>query len=1383
MTRCPPTVAASSALLLALAATANQLPGEYPRLSRSRFWEPYAYEAATLALFHLDEQGPKTELLDLDDLAAPTADPLLDRLDLPGKRPTGQAAATGKSSANANPMAAAAELRGDAKLVADGRFGGGLRFAGAGALYAEGLAYDTAFRTLEFWLRLDQPPAAPRVVAAFGPKPHETFARLLIHPDHTLEVEWQGQPTGWPGVHLPANQWRHLAIGVGSAWPTGPTLHFLLDGTAVEPRRIPGGEASTAARQSACIWIGGDRGGTDGVVATVDEVRISSTLRDYYPDHFSWVQPDQPPTAASQPYWRDPADLLFHLDFNHGTRPARAVPGTAHREVAITEADLELAPAKIAATFPPGVHGRALMLGAGSLRPTYGAAGNLHPPQGSIAFWMRPVDWDNFTRDNRFDSINPTTFGLFQLDATTVPGSNEAIYRKIGPLLQFTVNLHLPEDADAPPPLHPGAWTHIVATWEGKEFTYYVDGQRRDPHGAFAAALEIRTANDPYPYHNAQARWWTESTPVTLRFQENRYWEQRGLPMPRTAIDDFRIYRRPLAPAEIANLAALHDPRRSLEPLPVAEMAMAYNGVAGRVRATVIPLAPDYQEVATVTLSLTRDDTGQTVGETTVEIEPGQTARPVLDTPPLDFAPYTVTAKLADAAGQPRGQVAESFLRTPPPWWQSQAGRSERVMPPWTPVQAAANVLSVWGRELHVGGDGLPQKIISQGQDILAAPIRFEATLDGQVATLTPAPLPQATAVSEVRGEVAGELRSPHFTLRTESHLEFDGLLWLAITLTPTPGATPTLDRLSVRIPQAADSATTLHWWSGNRNFREPKHVWIGDLPAGDGPKFRSDDRETVRLLDSQRGSFIPYLLLTGDQRGLAWFAENDRGWTQTDGTPAVSIVRQGDTVELILNLIAEPVQLAEPRQIAFGLQPIPVRPLDPLWRQYPGYSNVHPDTFSGNNLKGRKGPSTFYLYPEDDWEAVKRRIDGEGLTKGAAGIKGHYLNQLKRLAAAGIADPPPQTITVPGLYWDMQWNGIPPSLTHTREWAETWAVDYQYYTPEFVDFCSWAWNDWVEKTDTFVRGAYLDDCWGAPLTKPGGPTTYTLPDGHLQPGFQFLGPRERFKRMRQISADHGVWPHFTAHTTHTFFIPYHSFFELILDGEDHYSNPPRQSDFLDHWSPDRLRFMNNAKWGLVTTWLGWTGNSTPVDNYPAWTFRQTRAYRAGLALHDIMWPFPGEVVADFGLRQPDSEFLAYWRQPEPAKHDHPHLHVSAWKRPGRCLLLLVNLGDERLEADLRPNLAALGFANLDPDRLQLLDRDADLLTYFKEDNTQIAAPTLDQNHADDELTLDERDDELPLDERRARDPDGQFAWQNGTLRCPVRRHDYRLFELRPPTP
>jgi len=1396
---------------LVCSCSATTAKAEYPRQSRSLWWEPYGYDAGTCALFHLDEKGKTEKQIDFDAEPKDGDADLIDGaggLDADVGAMPGSGGEAGRTAGNAVPGGQVAQLMGDCEFVESGRFGGGLGFSGGdGKLYCKGLQAKDGCRNVEFWLKLEEYPETEAVLVQHAPPPRRGPGRyqagewnrsltplsLVVKPDGSLELAWFDKRQAIPSGRVPAKRWVHVALCVTDVWPHRNAVYLYLAGRLSSKVPFDRTQANRIAYHSEACLLGNDGSGDKGIKGLIDEIRVSRTFRRYYPCELDWVHGEPGSKIGyGQPYFRDRDDLLFHLDLNGTLKPARCATETDYPSDAITQNDIEFNPAKVAATFPVGVQGRGLMLGKGSLRPAFSARGNIVPEQGTIAFWMLPVDWDNFTRDSRFDAINPTAFGLFQLDCTTVPGSHEAIFHKVFPLLQFTVNIHLPEAVNRPTPLQPGVWTHVTATWKGGDIRYYINGERRNPEGALRAGLEIRTAGDPYPYRKANPRWWSESKPVRLRFQENRYrddkyWKELGAPKPRTVIDDFRIYRRPLAPSEIRNLVRLYDARQEVEPLPEADMQLYWNGVSGVVRADLIPLTKSYNEVTAGRLTVRKAGDPTPVGQATAEFGERRQGTVEVRTPPLEFAKYEVLAELLDGKGNALASVRDSFTRKPPPWWENKLGVSDKPLPEWDPVVIKGNLAKISLRQIRLGGSGLPASIVSAGEEVLAGPVYLDIRSGGRALSLRPG----KDTIDVVRHIPArcdwkGSLSSEQLSVNTNAYLEFDGMMWFDVTLRPA-GQKVSIDALELRIPYREDAADLVHWWSGRRNFRNRKYVRIGALPDREGVLFRSNDGDTISLLEEMRGSFIPYVMLTGDLRGMAWFAENDRGWTQSREIPAASIVRDGETVTLVLKIVSESTELPAEGTFSFGLHPIPVRKVDPLWRQYPVYSNVYPDTFCGNNLKGRKGPTSFYLYPEDDWEAVKRRINGEGLTKGAAGLKGLYRGQMASLKSKGITDPPPQSLTVPGLYWDTQWNGMP-RLEHTREWSETWAPDYQYYTPEFIDFVAWAWNDWIEKTDKFVRGAYMDDCWGAPLTKAGGPVTYTLPDGHTQPGFQFRGYRERFKRMRQICHDHGIWPHITSHTTHTLLIPYHSFFDLILDGEDKYSSPPTQHDFIDHWPLDRMRFMHNAKWGLVTTWLAWHGNSLRKEKWPSWTFRQTRAYVAHMAQHDILWGFAGSVVDRFGLKEPGTEFIPYWQPDGPVKVSDENVKPTVWKRAGKCLLLLANVGEERAEAIAGIDLKRLG---LSPGEPSVSDADPSLLTYFKEDITADPTPkapkaTSKLDDADDlgfeedpEKELELTPDKLPLAERRAQDPDGKFEWADGVLKCPVRRHDYRLFLLR----
>jgi hypothetical protein len=113
----------------------------------------------------------------------------------------------------------------------------------------------------------------------------------------------------------------------------------------------------------------------------------------------------------------------------------------------------------------------------------------------------------------------------------------------------------------------------------------------------------------------------------------------------------------------------------------------------------------------------------------------------------------------------------------------------------------------------------------------------------------------------------------------------------------------------------------------------------------------------------------------------------------------------------------------------------------------------------------------------------------------------------------------------------------------------------------------------------------------------------------------------------------------------------------------------------------------------------------------------------------------------------------------------------------------LVNYGGERVEAEVRLDIQKMGFGDVAADTVAIRDVDSGLLRYFDNDVTQMERPAapeaglLEDELGDvlGDLTLEEPP---TLEERKAADPDGEFKWEDGVLRCPVRRHDFRLFEF-----
>jgi len=88
---------------------------------------------------------------------------------------------------------------------------------------------------------------------------------------------------------------------------------------------------------------------------------------------------------------------------------------------------------------------------------------------------------------------------------------------------------------------------------------------------------------------------------------------------------------------------------------------------------------------------------------------------------------------------------------------------------------------------------------------------------------------------------------------------------------------------------------------------------------AGEG-----DVWDTRKFPDGEwYGNFKPYLLARREERGLCFFADNDRGWVldvneqqPAQSAPCLALRRDKGVLTLRLNLVQKPIVIAEARKI-----------------------------------------------------------------------------------------------------------------------------------------------------------------------------------------------------------------------------------------------------------------------------------------------------------------------------------------------------------------------------------------------------------------------------------------------------------------------------------
>lgn len=311
-----------------------------------------------------------------------------------------------------------------------------------------------------------------------------------------------------------------------------------------------------------------------------------------------------------------------------------------------------------------------------------------------------------------------------------------------------------------------------------------------------------------------------------------------------------------------------------------------------------------------------------------------------LEVPPLEDGDYEVQLVLMAADGQ-RREIKRSFERRRFPWENSPLGRERVVIPPFTPLvvdSAQASVACVLRRHL-LDGVGLWRQVASQDRDLLAAPMRLEIEIDGRTHVAAGGP-PRFTDVAADR--VGGQTSWTAGSVggRTEFSFEYDGLTQLALHL---EASAVRVDAMRLVIPMKTAETWLMHpvtdllrfhyagripdgrgrLWDYGGALRDVKYTGTGDA-AADGRVW--DSRHVGRW--QLPGPFVPYIWLGGPERGICWFAENDRDWSLDPERPTLEIRRQGATTALVVHFATRAFTLTRGRTIAFGLMATPAKPM-----------------------------------------------------------------------------------------------------------------------------------------------------------------------------------------------------------------------------------------------------------------------------------------------------------------------------------------------------------------------------------------------------------------------------------------------------------------------
>ncbi len=607
----------------------------------------------------------------------------------------------------------------------------------------------------------------------------------------------------------------------------------------------------------------------------------------------------------------------------------------------------------------------------------------------------------------------------------------------------------------------------------------------------------------------------------------------------------------------------------------------------------------------------------------------GQATFGVPDFPDGEYAVEYVIGKHVERS-------PKTFTRTHFPFEKTAHGESHEVYPPFTPVQVEGRKVSVVGRTYTVNALGLFDSVVSQGRELLAAPMRLVAeTADGKRVEwksgggwLSSGVKGKALHPDEAVFET--ETQGPGFRVQGSVSVQEDGCAKIALTLNPEPRTlNPAIARLWLEIPIKDSEAPLFHYIADNGmrfNYAgtTPRggkiewytEKWDGWVPqrwrvvepgSSDGVIWTSSDaRQHGNVHRWDHRPFVPYIWLGAEERGLAFFMESEKGFATDYRAPLQKVIRQGDQVIVRVEIFQQPVTLTGPRTITFGLMASPGKPMEKEFRTRPFASGVGPVSCWGGWQCSSK-------YPDNrDWSIVDKiqeiRKRGKMTPEDHAWLKTKYdevkarwperkINGstdwlwLTKHFAERAAD---RGRNHSGIYFEE--HATDPLLPEWQVFQDEWAsaefsrfrdkpANWGVFSPSYHDFVLYMANEWMKRgVSLYFDNTNPKRCYNERF----GPA-YRTPDGSLVYGISLFGQREYYRRiyklLSQWNARGGEYPiDFTLHITSTQTLPFNTWATATLDleqrarTEDPEKVPPevsiegKKGGYQLPWPPDYTR-------------------------------------------------------------------------------------------------------------------------------------------------------------------------------------------------------------------
>jgi hypothetical protein len=678
------------------------------------------------------------------------------------------------------------------------------------------------------------------------------------------------------------------------------------------------------------------------------------------------------------------------------------------------------------------------------------------------------------------------------------------------------------------------------------------------------------------------------------------------------------------------------------------------------------------------------------------------------DLPPLNG--FYEVAVQASGPGMKTVETAKPFERRVFPWETLADGSSTTVYPPFTPIKVQGNQLSTVLRTYILNDEGLIDQVATmnattgQTRDLLAGPMRYRVSIDGHEIPCQSQPM-QTTEAQDNEAKTQGTMHAGSLTANWHDTWDIDGTDRVELTLQPTGGQA--VDGMTLEIPLRSDIATLLH--ANADRIRSPvaEAIPTGDGIVWDGSKVACDD---------YIHNFCPYVFLGNGNRGLCWFADNDKNWGWDRNTPNLDISRSGDQVILRIYLINQPTVITTPQTIVFGLLAAPIKPRlnegdNPNWWRYrynrDRYFLLGTDiNWFGNNSCGSVYPVGRDMYL---WKMLARGSK-EKLPDDTVNAFAQY--GLKYFTPFGpdavkmwIAHVNLNLRSHLGQKMIFYYNRAScEEMQEFQTFQDEWTLnDFRPAEPakprdeikvvpsdSYDKYCMF----WYEKSFEIGnnKGVYWDNWFIAPSFNTEMTAAYRAPDGAIMPSAGIWAMREQAKRTFQMMNERKMTPIVFPHITSFSCLPMLSFATVQYEWEWKYS----EGDVQDRFARDYIQLVTTGE--QAGTWPVPLHDQLALADDP-WTQRTFAAVRL---VHELDGS-GGFATADKLLKpifaildKPDTVAYRYWDdRPIPAKVTDADVPTLVYSRKGsEAIIVATSYATSDVTAHLSVDWQTLG---LDP--------------------------------------------------------------------------------------